>query len=95
MFIPNASISNSRVTNYGFRHKFLIDTTVRIDEKTPREKIETFLEQARTAVSEIPSVVDGSAQIRLHDFKLGHLEILVHLSIGAENWGARSTSASL
>jgi len=84
--VPNATFIKTPVDNMGKRAYRRYKSVLRVDYHTPPDLIESFLEGIRELVRNHPITRKDYFHIRLSDFSLSCLEILVYIFFETDDW---------
>lgn len=84
--VPNASITNTNIDNYGMRQYRRYSTTLRLSYDTPVPKIQAFCEALRALVSGMPGMRRDYYMVEFQAFEASSLNILLYCFMECESW---------
>jgi MscS family membrane protein len=77
--VPNGSLTNANIDNYGRRKYRRLKTTLGVEYSTPIEKIEEFCEKVRQLVRSHPKTRKDYDQIYFNEFGASSLDIFFNI----------------
>ncbi len=85
--VPNATITNSMVDNYGLRKFRRYSTTLSLTYDTPPDKIEAFCEGIRAVIAAHPKMRQDYYVVEFKEYGPSSLDILVYCFTTATSYG--------
>ncbi len=86
VYIPNGSLTNSTINNYGLRVYRRFSTTIAITYDTPPVLIEKFVQGMKEIVVNHPKTRKDYFEIHLNDFGANSLNILFYIFFNVPSW---------
>ncbi len=84
--VPNASITNSSVDNYGMRKYRRYTTKLGLSYDTPAPKVQAFCEALRAVISGMPGMRKDYYLVEFHGFGDSTLNILLYCFMECGDW---------
>ncbi len=84
--VPNASITNSNVDNYGMREYRRYTTKLGLSYDTPPPKVQAFCEALRAVISGMPGMRRDYYMVEFHGFGDSTLNVLLYCFMVCKDW---------
>lgn len=84
--VPNASITNSNVDNYGMREYRRYTTKLGLSYDTPAPKVQAFCEALRAVISGMPGMRRDYYLVEFHGFGDSTLNVLLYCFMICKDW---------
>jgi MscS family membrane protein len=85
--VPNSTLINAAVDNYGARQYRRYRTVLSVTYGTPPERMEAFCEAIRQVIRDSPYTRKDSFHIYFNDYGASSLDILVYMFFQVPDWG--------
>jgi len=86
--VPNAKITRCTVNNFGKRDMRRFKCMIGLRYDTPVEKMEEYLQEVRTLLSENPAIVKDAIFVYLNKMSASSLDIMVYTFFVVPDWRA-------
>ena len=84
--VPNATITNTNVDNYGMRKYRRYSTTLGLSYDTPVPKVQAFCETVRSLISGMPGMRKDYYLVEFHSFGDSTLNIMLYCFMICKDW---------
>jgi MscS family membrane protein len=84
--VPNATITNTNVDNYGMREYRRYNTTLGLSYDTPVPKVQAFCEAVRALISGMPGMRKDYYLVEFHSFGDSTLNIMLYCFMICKDW---------
>jgi MscS family membrane protein len=84
--VPNATITNTNVDNYGMREYRRYNTTLGLSYDTPVPKVQAFCEALRSLISGMPGMRTDYYLVEFHSFGDSTLNIMLYCFMVSKDW---------
>jgi MscS family membrane protein len=84
--VPNATITNTNVDNYGMREYRRYSTTLGLSYDTPVPKVQAFCESLRALISGMPGMRRDYYLVEFHSFGDSTLNIMLYCFMVCKDW---------
>lgn len=84
--VPNATITNTNVDNYGMREYRRYNTTLGLSYDTPVPKVQAFCEALRALISGMPGMRTDYYLVEFHSFGDSTLNIMLYCFMVCKDW---------
>ena len=92
--VPNASVVDTAVDNYGMRSYRRYFTTLSLHYGTPPAKVQAFCEAVRAIVRSIPEMRKDFYLVEFTDFADSALQVMVYTFIDTDSWNTEMRTRS-
>lgn len=89
--VPNRTITNASVDNYGLRHRRRVKWTLSLTYDTPPERISAFVEAVRGILAATPGV-EKTYEVHFHAMGPSSLDVLVYFHLIVPGWHEELTT---